>query len=155
MAQGLELEDLTNRLKALEGLPKLGASQGSTLPKLMGPTPPSLGRVDRFREWAMDCSLKIRDQRPTAYWRRELTDEECKGVFAKAARSEEEGDGIPPGNVNSGSDTCRIYINAGSDLSRKPHCWMLLSGSCMHITCRRWKGAVYDTLGVSQRGTQL
>jgi hypothetical protein len=57
MAQRLELEDLTNRLKALEGLPKLGASQGSTLPKLMEPTstvPPSLGRVDRFREWAMD-----------------------------------------------------------------------------------------------------
>jgi hypothetical protein len=35
--QRLELEDLTNQLRALEGLPKLGASPGSTLPKPMQP----------------------------------------------------------------------------------------------------------------------
>jgi hypothetical protein len=52
--QRLELENLTNQLRALEGLPKLGASPGSTLPKLMGPNstvPPTNSDPTAIAAW--------------------------------------------------------------------------------------------------------
>jgi hypothetical protein len=52
--QRLELENLTNQLRALEGLPKLGANAGSTLPTLMGPSstvPPKNYDANAIAAW--------------------------------------------------------------------------------------------------------